>query len=184
MSETVLEYQLSRQERAWILSGIRRKVLSAALPRKKRLVLGSIYLTGMALVLLVNWLFFPHPFSGPVFPAAVTAFLIGVATLLTVTNTAVRMESAKIEELNVRLAQPRTVVIAPNGLRLKTATEDALFLWNGVTSIDTSGQLIMVYIGNLLAIGIPRRLFADAAAAGDLIKDLKSCLPDAPGLHA
>ena len=171
------EYQLARQERAWILSTVRRRIIRAALPRKKRLVLLSVYLGGMALVLLVNWLFFPDPLSGPVFPAAIIAFFIGVVTLVAITNAAVRMEGAKVEELNVRLAQPRTVTIAPEGLRLKTATEDALYLWSGVTSVETSEQMIVIYVGNLLAIGVPRRVFSGAAEAEAFIAELIGYLP-------
>jgi len=178
MSETIAEFQLTRQERAWLLSTVRRRVLKAALPRKKRLVLVSVYLCGMALVLLVNWLFFPDPFSGPVFPATVIAFFIGVVTLVAITNVAVRMEGAKVEELNLRLAQPRTVTIAPEGLRLKTATEDVLYKWSGVTSVETSEQMIVIYVGNLLAIGVPRRVFSSAAAVEAFIAELSGYLPE------
>jgi hypothetical protein len=126
-------------------------------------VLGAAPLIGLGLAAAYTLNLVPGGQLGPLMVGSVLGYFSGLFVGHFEVKRASRQHYRELHRRNRVLTDEREVTIAPDGLCLKMPMIEVRYAWNSVSAVEERGLFVLIWIGTMTAIAIPRRLFASSS---------------------
>ncbi|MCH9765554.1 MAG: YcxB family protein [Alphaproteobacteria bacterium] len=126
---------------------------------------GVAPIVALGVLAALNWCVYDGAMPAPLFFGILLAYLFGLGTTILTLVLFTKDTKARMLRATPQVWETRTITIDEAGLRQKTDTSQATFLWSGINKIDVTDTMLLVWIHKFSAIAIPHRAFPNIADA-------------------
>jgi YcxB-like protein len=130
--------------------------------------LGVVVTVAVLIRLMVPHIPEPSFFDWVVIALAVYFIVKNLMLTLFGTRLTVR-NSLKAARRNPRIFEPKTMTVAPEGLKLSSASGDSCTRWHALVWIIEHGEHVFFYLTETQALTVPKRAFADGRQFEDFV---------------